>query len=113
MEEFTSNSDNLDIAERNLEVAIEAMLDIGNHIIAVMGFDKPEDYFDIFVLLGKNKVIDTAFAEKIAPLAGLRNRIIHDYTKIDYDLLLKNLKKRLSDFEEFAKQIITFAENNY
>jgi uncharacterized protein YutE (UPF0331/DUF86 family) len=111
--DFMANTDNLDIAERNLEVAIEAMLDIGNHIIAVMGFNKPEDYFDIFIILGKNRVVDSAFAEKIAPLAGLRNRIIHDYTKIDYELLLRNIKEKLSDFEEFVEQIVAFAERFY
>lgn len=108
LEEFTGNSDNTDLAERNLEVAVEAMLDIGNHIIASLDYEKPEDYFDIFMILGKNKVIAKEFAEKLAPLAGLRNRIIHNYTKIDHDLILKNIKERLSDFEEFSKQILTF-----
>ncbi|MFA4844120.1 MAG: DUF86 domain-containing protein [Candidatus Margulisiibacteriota bacterium] len=106
LEEFTGNSDNLDIAERNLEIAIEAMLDIGNHVIAVMGFEKPENYYDIFIILGKNNILQKDFAERIAPLAGLRNRIVHDYTTIDHELILKNIKEKLPDFEEFSKQIL-------
>lgn len=108
LEVFIGDTDNTDLAERNLEVAIEAMLDIGNHIIASLDYEKPENYFDIFIILGKNKVIAKEFAAKLAPLAGLRNRIIHDYTKIDYNLILKNIKERLSDFEEFSKQILVF-----
>ena len=106
--DFKSNSDNIDIAERNLEVAIEAMLDIGNHIITISGFKKPDDYYDIFIILGKNHVLNMEFAESIAPLAGLRNAIVHDYMDIDHEQLLENIKNRLSDFEEFTKQIMLF-----
>lgn len=108
LDDFVGNSDNTDLAERNLEVAIEAMLDIGNHIIASLDYEKPNDYYDIFVILGKNKVISNEFAQKIAPLAGLRNRIIHDYTNIDHKLILKNIKERLSDFEKYSKEILLF-----
>jgi uncharacterized protein YutE (UPF0331/DUF86 family) len=75
----------------------------------VRGFEKPEDYYDIFIILGKNNVLTKAFAERIAPLAGLRNRIIHDYTKIDHRLILQNIKEKLPDFEEFAKEIVGLA----
>lgn len=109
-DEFKSSSDNIDIAERNLEVSIEAMLDVGNHIIASLGLGKPEDYYDIFKLLGEKGVINKEFAIKIAPLAGLRNVIVHDYLEIDYKLFLQNIKDHLFDFELFSKEILLFTK---
>ncbi|MBI5700298.1 DUF86 domain-containing protein [Candidatus Saganbacteria bacterium] len=109
-DEFKNNSDNIDIAERNLEVSIEAMLDVGNHIIASLGLGKPEDYYDIIKLLGEKGVISKDFANKIAPLAGLRNRIVHDYLEIDHKLLLQNIKDHLADFEFFSKEILSFTK---
>ncbi|MFH1652753.1 MAG: DUF86 domain-containing protein [Pseudomonadota bacterium] len=109
-DEFVEDSDNIDIAERNLELAIEAMLDIGNHIIASLCFEKPNDYFDIVITLGRHKVIPNDFAQKVAPLAGLRNRLVHDYLGINYKTLHKNIKESLLDFETFSKEILSFVE---
>jgi uncharacterized protein YutE (UPF0331/DUF86 family) len=56
-EAFLENSLAADSAERNLQTAIQAVIDIGNHVVADMDLGTPKDYKDIFDLLTKHGVI--------------------------------------------------------
>ena len=47
-EAYAASRDNMDIAERNIQVAIEACLDIGKIIIANEGLSEPADNKGIF-----------------------------------------------------------------
>ena len=91
--------------ERYLQLSIQVSLDIGNHILAEIETRAPEEYRDIFIFLGENKVLPVELARKMAPLAGLRNILVHDYLEIDLGRIYEFLENDLSDFIEFAKQI--------
>jgi len=95
--------------ERYLQLAIQVSLDIGNHILAEIQTRAPEEYRDIFILLGENKVLPVELAEKMAPLAGLRNILVYDYLEIDLNRIYEFLKTDLSDFREFAKYISKYS----
>ncbi len=95
----------LSAVERNFHVAIECVLDIGNHIIAEKGFETPESNEDIIRILGDEGVIPREFAGRVKGLAGFRNILVHEYTGIDYGLLYDNLLHRLDDLREFARSI--------
>ena len=96
-------------AERYLQLAIQACLDIGNHILANIKSKAPDDYRDIFTLLGENGVISAELAGKMAPLAGLRNILVHDYLEIDREKIYQMLRANLSDFSQFAKEISNYS----
>lgn len=104
-EELIDNHVLLSAVERNFQVAIECILDIGNHIIAEKGFETPEDNEDVIRILGDESVIPPDFAEKIKGIAGFRNILVHEYTDIDYRLLYDYLRNRLDDFRELATHI--------
>lgn len=99
---------NTAMAERLLHVTIEAMLDIGSHIIAEESLGEPLEYKDVFKLLTKAKILPSEKEETFIRLAGLRNRIVHLYDEIDHKLLHKALKTELSDFDIFVKEIVTY-----
>lgn len=69
-------------AERLLQELIEAAIDINTHIITASGHAPPDDYYESFTRLGELGVIETRLAEKLAPSAGLRNRLVHEYDDI-------------------------------
>ena len=52
-------------AERGLQVAIECILDIGSHLIAVAGWRRPKEYADVIRILAEQSVIPTSFAQHI------------------------------------------------
>jgi len=109
-EELISNDVLLSAIERNLQVAIECVLDIGNHIIAEKGFESPDDNEDIIRILGSEGIVPSDFAESIKGIAGFRNILVHEYTGIDYGLLYNYLVNRLDDFREFARYISAYLE---
>lgn len=114
-DELVGNDVLLSAVERNFQVAIECILDIGNHIIAEKGFESPDDSSDIIRILGEEKIVPADFSERVRGIAGFRNILIHEYTGIDYGLLYDYLTKRLDDFREFAKHFSMYLgkeENN-
>jgi len=106
--DFLSDSIKISAAERNLQISIEAMLDIGNHIIAEKGFEQPTEYRDIFLVLGKRGVFSGSFTEKLVEMAGLRNRLVHVYMDIDPKQIYEFLTRDLGDFDAFVKQILIY-----
>lgn len=109
LKEFLEDTVSQDIAERNLQIAIQVCLDIGTHIISALGLEHPQDYKDIFPILGKEGIIPDEFASKITSMAGFRNILVHDYLKIDLNRVYSNLQ-RLEDFSQFARHISEFVQ---
>ena len=93
-----------DIVERNLEVAAQAVIDIANRIISIEGLEKPRDYYGAIIRLGEAGILSLEFSEKLAPIAGFRNILVHDYLDINWDEVYHNLHQ-LNDFSRFMKQI--------
>ena len=91
--------------ERYLHLAIECLLDIGNHIISDKGFRQAGDYREIFLILGENQVIPKKFAERIAPMGSFRNILVHDYIELDFRKVYDLLQTHYSDFDRFARFI--------
>jgi uncharacterized protein YutE (UPF0331/DUF86 family) len=69
--------------ERVLQEAIEAALDVNAHLISELGHDVPDDYFGGFVKLGQLGILSEDLAGALAPSAGLRNRLVHEYDTLD------------------------------
>ncbi len=92
------------IIERNIEITAQAIIDIANKIISIEDFEKPKTYYDSIIILGKEGIIPIEFAKKLAPIAGLRNILIHEYLDIDTQEIY-NYLKNLNDLYEFGKYI--------
>ncbi|HOV79686.1 MAG TPA: DUF86 domain-containing protein [Bacillota bacterium] len=106
--EFTGDPRNYGSAERFLQLAIETTLNIGNHIISAHNFEAPQDYSDIFLILGKHNILPGSFAEELANMALFRNRLVHVYWEVDTKRVYNIIQKRLGDFEDFKRYLIAF-----
>ncbi len=109
-EELEKNDLLKSAVERNFQLAIESALDIGEVIISTRDFEKPEDYKDVILILGKNKVIPKEFAERFAKAASFRNVLVHMYEEVDARKLHEYLQNNLEDFNKFAKFIARYLE---
>lgn len=96
------------LAERYLQLAIEVLLDVGKLIIVSEALRKPEDNQDIFVVLHENKVISRTLIERLVGIANFRNILVHDYEKIDREIVYKKLRQNLIDFKDFKKEILRY-----
>ena len=104
-QDYQTSPDAKDVAERNLQVAIEACLDIGKIIISREGFEEPKDNKAIFAVLAGNGIIDSKSLSFLIPMAGTRNILVHGYDKIDDGLIYGILKRHTDDFFLFLKEI--------
>lgn len=93
--------------ERCLQISIQCLLDIAHYIIAQHKWDRASDNKEAIRSMAQHSVIPDDFAKKIMPMAGLRNLLVHEYIKIDPELIHKNLQN-LEDFREFSRYILKY-----
>ena len=93
-----------DIVERNLEVAAQCCIDICHRIISLEKAQKPKDYHDAIMRMGELGILTPDFARSLAPIAGFRNILVHEYLGLNWDEVYGNLN-RLDDLLHFADSI--------
>jgi uncharacterized protein YutE (UPF0331/DUF86 family) len=91
--------------ERLLQELIEAAIDINVHLISQAGHPVPDDYYQSFVTVGELKIISSDLAEKLAPSAGLRNRLVHEYDAIEDGLILQSVTMAETLYSRYIKEI--------
>ena len=92
-------------AERLLQLIVDTILDINIHFIKEKKLNVPDDLQSTFMTLADNNLLLKDFAVKIAPVVGLRNRIVHKYDSLDKNTFLKSLKNNFGDFKEYLIRI--------
>lgn len=105
-EEFISDYINYSSAARTLQIAIEACLDIGHHVISRKELRRPKDYKDVFLILGDEKILPFDFSRSLVKIAQYRNRLVHLYWEITPEEIYDILQGPVNDLEVFSKQII-------
>lgn len=89
--------------ERFLQLTVECVLDVGNHIIAGLNLRKPSTYEHIMQILCEEKLIAKKVFSKAKPIAGIRNLLVHDFTEVEREKLFDTARGLASTFEELAK----------
>ena len=96
------------IVERTLQMMIETCMDISGHIISDEKLRGPETYADMFRILIEKKILNESQLVAFDKMAKFRNIIVHNYEKIDPEIVIGILKKNLNDFEDFKAAIISY-----
>jgi uncharacterized protein YutE (UPF0331/DUF86 family) len=92
-------------AERYLQLAIQCVLDISNHIAADLRLNLPSDNKELFEILAAHKILPKALSAKLTSMAGFRNILVHEYLEIDRRRVYSALKNDLGDFEKFIRAV--------
>ncbi|MBS4029895.1 MAG: DUF86 domain-containing protein [Clostridiales bacterium] len=104
-EEFLQDKVTRRYIERTLQLAIEACLDIGGHIIADLRLREPEDNKDIFTVLVENGFLKEEKKDDYQKMIGFRNVIVHDYVRLDAEIVFRVLLGSIDDLRDFARAI--------
>ena len=91
--------------ERTLQVAIEVCLDLASHIISYKGFREPLDNKDCFQVLRENDIIPADLADRLKRMAQFRNVVVHDYIRINPEIVYAIVQKNIPDIVAFAQII--------
>lgn len=79
---FEADPRNAASAESYLRRALEALLDLGRHILAKGIGQGPAEYKEVALALSRARVLDEEQGELLVRLAGYRNRLVHFYDEV-------------------------------
>lgn len=104
-EEYSRDLYKRKATERLLQELIEAAIDINTHIIVQTGNTVPDDYYDSFIKAGELKIISADLAQRLAPSAGLRNRLVHEYDFLNHSIVLEAVRMADTLYSKYIKEI--------
>lgn len=107
---FLSNDEIQFSAFYGLVMGIEAICDIGAHILSKYYGESYGSYKDIIQGLGKFEIVSHNLAKDSEEMPDFRNVLIHVYTEIDSEEVYTNLQKAPEEFTKFAKYFLKFLE---
>ena len=108
--EILHSSLHLHTLERYLQLVVDGVLDINNHIIKELELESAKDLKGTFQILADNTILSKEFAQKISDVVGLRNMIVHQYEKVDNEKFLHVFRTYNADFDEYFKTIISYLD---
>lgn len=94
-----------DIASLNLQRAIQAAIDLANHIISAEGYGTPDSTAAVFTLLQQRGVIEADLAGRLRKMVGFRNIAVHEYQTVDPAILESILARHLGDLRALVSQV--------
>ena len=94
------------IVERTLQIAIEACLDIASHVLADRRLRAPSTYAETFEILGEAGLISSSLSQVMVEMTGFRNVVVHEYARVDADVVVRILRDHLEDFRRFESEAL-------
>ena len=112
-EEHDGNDENLmndftrqDSIILNLQRACEATIDLAMHLVKVNKLGIPQESRDAFSLLADADLLESGTAENLMKMVGFRNIAVHDYRKMNLDIVKSIVNDELNVFLDFSKWAI-------
>ena len=100
-EEFLAEPERYGSAERFLQLALECLLDLGAHVVADEELGTIEVARDIPELLHGRDLLTREQTDLWIRMIGFRNILVHDYTRLDREVVWTVLHEKLDDLAEF------------
>lgn len=104
-EQLVSNRDARNMVLHAMLVAIQAAIDIGQHILVANRWERPGSYRETFELLGAHGVIPQKLGEQLERLAGFRNALVHVYWRLDFDAVHRILQEGCNPLRAFCRVV--------
>ncbi|WP_299729346.1 DUF86 domain-containing protein [uncultured Endozoicomonas sp.] len=86
----------------NIQRVCQAVQDIANRVIRLKQLGVPKSARESFSLLADSKTIPPELAETLTKMVGFRNIAVHEYQKLNIDILRAVIDKHLSELKKFA-----------
>lgn len=95
--------------ERDLQVLVEIVIDICQRLLSVLGQTPAATGGEAMATCIKLGIL-TDF-EPYRKMVQFRNFIVHRYERVDPAILVEMVNRRLTDFEQFRAEILTYMRN--
>jgi len=111
-EEFETNYTKQDAVILNIQRAIQQVIDLGAYLIKKHQFTIPKSSREIFEILEKNGIIDKNLSLNLQKMTGFRNIAIHEYTKLQLEIIKYIIDERLKDLIEFERAVKSYESDD-
>jgi uncharacterized protein YutE (UPF0331/DUF86 family) len=91
--------------ERLLTLIVDSAVSVNNEILFDARVATPASYYESFMLLPKAGLVRESIAKQLASLAGLRNRLIHNYEDVDDQIVFNNYARALRLFPQYLAAV--------
>lgn len=90
----------------NLQRACETSIDAAMHLVRVRRLGIPQETREAFDLLLTAGLIDPVLADRMKKMVGFRNVAIHEYQKLNLDIVRRIVVEHLDDFVAFTRLLL-------
>ncbi|WP_297527230.1 type VII toxin-antitoxin system HepT family RNase toxin [Thiohalobacter sp.] len=108
LEEFLADPEHYGSAERFLQLAIETLLDMGNHVIAEEGLGTVNQSRDIPRIFRERGLIEPETEESWIRMISFRNILVHAYLELDRRHVHEIIQNHLDDFRAVQRAFARF-----
>lgn len=112
LETLSYNVRDLAAAKYFIRTAIEAMIDIGSHIIAKNLLGIPSTNVEVVLTLAKKGVIPQNRLDTYTKMIKYRNRLTHFYGEVSIQEIYDIIHEHLGDFESFIQDAVLYLEKH-
>jgi uncharacterized protein YutE (UPF0331/DUF86 family) len=98
-------------SERLLQLSIECMIDICALMVTGLRLGLPSEEDDLFERLEQAGIISPLMKETLRKMKAFRNILVHEYGRIDDELVYEILQNKLNDFDKFKCEILEGIRN--
>ncbi len=104
--EFATNYTRQDSIVLNLQRICEASIDAAMHLVRLYRLGVPQESREAFRMLQAKEIISSDLSNRLQAMVGFRNIAVHDYRKLDMDIVEAILRERLDDFRAFCSILL-------
>ena len=72
------------------------------------GRGRPGEEDDLFERLCRHGAISGPMVDTLRRMKGLRNLLVHEYGRINDELVFATVRERLGDFDAFKAEVLAF-----
>jgi uncharacterized protein YutE (UPF0331/DUF86 family) len=105
LNEFLADLDRQESILFNLHMAIQNCVDIAAHIVNEEGFGIAGSANELFYLIEEKGLLNPDLTERMVRSVGFRNILVHEYSKVDLEIVYQVAKHDIQDLEDFMKAI--------
>ncbi|NTV43590.1 MAG: DUF86 domain-containing protein [Syntrophobacteraceae bacterium] len=105
LREFLSDLDRQESILFNLQMAIQNCIDVAAHIVSEEDLGIAGSTNELFYLLEKEGIIDPDLTERMVRSVGFRNLIVHEYGRVDLEIVYGAATENVPDLEDFMSGI--------
>lgn len=101
-----ANQTKQDAIVLNLQRVCETTIDLAMYVVSQRKLGVPQDSRDAFSLLQAAGILPADLTQLMQRMVGFRNVAIHEYTRLNLDVIHAIITRQLDDFRAFSSIMV-------